>query len=38
MKEVEESHVAMLARDEQTWVPKLEKSSAFWERDPVVEY
>jgi tRNA wybutosine-synthesizing protein 1 len=37
-KEVEESHVTLLARDEQTWVPKLEKSSEFWERDPVVSY
>jgi tRNA wybutosine-synthesizing protein 1 len=38
LKEVEPSRVAMLARDQETWVPKLEKSSEFWERDPVVEY
>jgi tRNA wybutosine-synthesizing protein 1 len=38
LKEVEPSRVAMLARDEQTWVPKLDKSSEFWERDPVAEY
>jgi tRNA wybutosine-synthesizing protein 1 len=38
LKEVEPSRVAMLARDEDTWVPKLDKSSEFWERDPVVDY
>ncbi|MFT4923627.1 MAG: tRNA wybutosine-synthesizing protein 1 [Haloarculaceae archaeon] len=38
LKEVEPSRVAMLAREADTWVPKLEKTSAFWERDPVVEY
>jgi tRNA wybutosine-synthesizing protein 1 len=38
LKEVEPSRVAMLARQQETWVPKLEKSSAFWERDPVVSY
>ncbi|WP_424002460.1 4-demethylwyosine synthase TYW1 [Haloarcula salina] len=38
LKEVEESRVAMLAREKETWVPKLEKSSEFWERDPVAEY
>jgi tRNA wybutosine-synthesizing protein 1 len=38
IKEVPESHVALLAREEETWVPKLEKSSEFWERDPVVSY
>ncbi|WP_226011121.1 4-demethylwyosine synthase TYW1 [Halomicrobium salinisoli] len=38
IREVEESHVAMLARDEETWVPKLEKGSEFWERDSVVSY
>jgi len=37
VKQVEPSRVAMLARDQETWVPKLEKSSEFWERDPVVE-
>jgi len=35
LKEVERSRVAMLARESDTWVPKLQKSSAFWERDPV---
>jgi len=35
LKEVERSRVAMLARDPDTWVPKLDKSSAFWDRDPV---
>ncbi|WP_336337510.1 4-demethylwyosine synthase TYW1 [Haloarcula brevis] len=38
LKEVEDSRVAMLAEDENTWVPKLEKSSEFWEQDPLVEY
>ncbi|MFB6308563.1 MAG: radical SAM protein, partial [Haloarculaceae archaeon] len=38
LKEVEDSRVAMLAREKETWVPKLEKSSDFWERDPVVSY
>jgi tRNA wybutosine-synthesizing protein 1 len=38
LKEVEASRVAMLAREQETWVPKLEKSSEFWERDPVVSY
>ena len=38
LKEVEPSRVAMLAREEETWVPKLQKGSEFWERDPVAEY
>jgi tRNA wybutosine-synthesizing protein 1 len=38
LKEVEPSRVAMLATEEETWVPKLQKGSEFWERDPVVEY
>ena len=38
IKEVEESRVAMLARDQETWVPKLEKGSEFWEQDALVEY
>jgi tRNA wybutosine-synthesizing protein 1 len=37
IKEVEPSRVAMLARDSDTWVPKLDKSSEFWEQDPLVE-
>ena len=38
LKEVEPSRVAMLAEEEETWVPKLQKGSEFWERDPVAEY
>jgi tRNA wybutosine-synthesizing protein 1 len=38
IKEVEESRVAMLAREKETWVPKLEKGSEFWEQDALVEY
>jgi tRNA wybutosine-synthesizing protein 1 len=38
LKEVEPSRVAMLAEDQETWVPKLQKGSEFWERDPVAEY
>ncbi|MDT3436981.1 4-demethylwyosine synthase TYW1 [Haloarcula sp. 1CSR25-25] len=38
LKEVEDSRVAMLAEEENTWVPKLEKSSEFWEQDSLVEY
>jgi tRNA wybutosine-synthesizing protein 1 len=38
LKESADSRVAMLARDRATWVPTLEKSSEFWERDPVVDY
>jgi len=38
LREVEPSRVAMLAREQDTWVPKLDKSSGFWERDPVVSY
>jgi tRNA wybutosine-synthesizing protein 1 len=33
LKEVPASRVAMLARDEDTWIPKLEADSEFWERD-----
>jgi len=33
MREVPASRVAMLAREEDTWVPKLEKDSAFWAGD-----
>ncbi len=35
LKQVPASRVALLARDDDTWVPKLEKDSAFWARDPV---
>ncbi|MFC6974617.1 4-demethylwyosine synthase TYW1 [Halomicroarcula sp. GCM10025709] len=38
IKEVGESRVAMLAREQETWVPKLEKGSEFWEQDALVEY
>jgi len=34
IKEVPVSRVALLARDEDTWVPKLEKDSEFWAEDP----
>ena len=37
LREVPASRVAMLARDADTWIPKLQKDSAFWERDPVPE-
>jgi tRNA wybutosine-synthesizing protein 1 len=33
-KEVPVSHVTLLAKTEDTWVPKLKKDSEFWERDP----
>ncbi|MEF8901765.1 MAG: 4-demethylwyosine synthase TYW1, partial [Halovenus sp.] len=31
LREVPASRVAMLARDDDTWVPKLKKSSEFWD-------
>jgi tRNA wybutosine-synthesizing protein 1 len=34
LKQVPASRVAMLARDEDTWVPKLRPDSAFWAREP----
>ena len=37
LKQVPASRVAMLALDDDTWVPKLKKSSEFWERDPVTQ-
>jgi tRNA wybutosine-synthesizing protein 1 len=37
LKEVEPSRVAMLAREEETWVPKLRKDSDFWAEDPLAE-
>jgi len=38
LKEVEPSRVAMLAREQEPWVPELEKNSEFWAEDPLVEY
>jgi tRNA wybutosine-synthesizing protein 1 len=38
IKEVADSRVAMLAKEQETWVPKLQKDSEFWEADPLVEY
>jgi tRNA wybutosine-synthesizing protein 1 len=35
LKQVPPSHVTLLAKDEDTWVPKLKKDSEFWARDPV---
>jgi len=32
---VPQSRVALLARDEDTWIPKLQKGSEFWDGDPV---
>ena len=34
LRDVVDSRVALLARDEDTWVPKLEGGSEFRERDP----
>jgi len=36
LKQVPASRVALLAREEDTWVPKLRKDSEFWARDPAV--
>ncbi|WP_255150755.1 4-demethylwyosine synthase TYW1 [Halorarius halobius] len=33
-REVEESRVALLAREEDTWVPKLKGGSEFWSAEP----
>jgi tRNA wybutosine-synthesizing protein 1 len=33
-REVEQSRVALLARDEDTWVPKLKGGSEFWQANP----
>ncbi|MDY6817569.1 MAG: 4-demethylwyosine synthase TYW1 [Halobacteriales archaeon] len=35
LKEVPPSRVAMLAKTEDTWVPKLKKDSEFWADDPL---
>jgi tRNA wybutosine-synthesizing protein 1 len=37
LKQVPASRVAMLALDDDTWVPKLKKTSDFWQRDPLAE-
>jgi len=34
LKEVPVSHVTLLSKTDDTWVPKLEKDSEFWARDP----
>jgi len=36
LKEVPPSRVALLSKTEDTWVPKLNRDSDFWARDPVV--
>ncbi|PSP77171.1 4-demethylwyosine synthase TYW1 [Halobacteriales archaeon QS_1_68_20] len=36
LKQVPASRVALLAKEEETWIPKLQKDSDFWARDPVV--
>ncbi|GAA0665088.1 4-demethylwyosine synthase TYW1 [Natronoarchaeum mannanilyticum] len=35
LKDVPQSRVALLARDADTWVPKLNKDSEFWADDPL---
>jgi tRNA wybutosine-synthesizing protein 1 len=35
MKEVPVSHVTLLSKTDDTWVPKLKKDSEFWARDSV---
>jgi tRNA wybutosine-synthesizing protein 1 len=37
MNDVPVSHVTLLSKTEDTWVPKLQKDSEFWERDPYAE-
>ena len=34
LREVEASRVALLAREEDTWVPELKGGSEFWQTDP----
>nr|WP_281372865.1 hypothetical protein [Halosimplex rubrum] len=34
LNDVPVSHVTLLSKTEDTWVPKLRKDSEFWERDP----
>ena len=36
VKDVPASRVALLAREAETWIPKLRKDSEFWTKDPVV--
>ncbi len=36
-RDVPESRVALLARDEDTWVPKLKGGSEFWKENPYAE-
>ncbi|WP_276246236.1 4-demethylwyosine synthase TYW1 [Haladaptatus sp. YSMS36] len=35
LKDVPASRVTLLAKDSDTWVPKLKKDSDFWARDPI---
>ncbi|WP_332897280.1 4-demethylwyosine synthase TYW1 [Haladaptatus sp. CMSO5] len=35
LKDVPASRVTLLAKDTDTWVPKLKKGSEFWARDPI---
>ena len=37
LRDVGASRVALLARDEDTWVPKLKGGSEFWEANPYAE-
>ncbi|MFB6141160.1 MAG: 4-demethylwyosine synthase TYW1 [Halosimplex sp.] len=37
INDVPVSHVTLLSKTEDTWVPKLRKDSEFWERDPYAE-
>ncbi|QLH80476.1 4-demethylwyosine synthase TYW1 [Halosimplex pelagicum] len=37
LNDVPVSHVTLLSKTEDTWVPKLQKDSEFWERDPHAE-
>ena len=37
LRDVETSRVALLAREEDTWVPKLKGGSEFWEANPYAE-
>ncbi|ELZ28107.1 tRNA-modifying enzyme [Halosimplex carlsbadense 2-9-1] len=37
LNDVPVSHVTLLSKTEDTWVPKLQKDSEFWERDPYAE-
>jgi tRNA wybutosine-synthesizing protein 1 len=37
LKEQPASRVALLATEEDTWVPKLKHDTEFWDRDPVLD-